>query len=89
VPERFNLYNNYPNPFNPRTMISFDVAESRHVSVKVYDIQGKEVEILVNQNLTPGKYNVDFNGENLASGIYFYSLETENVYQVKKMVMIK
>jgi hypothetical protein len=89
VPEKFNLYYNYPNPFNPSTVITFDIAKDIPVKIKVYDIQGKEVEILVNRTLTPGKYKVDFNGSGLASGVYFYSLEAGNVYQVKKMVLVK
>lgn len=89
IPGNFSLYNNYPNPFNPRTIIKFDVAKNQFVKIRVHDIQGKEVSVLVNQNLSPGKYSVDFNGENLSSGIYFYSLESDNVYQVKKMVLVK
>ena len=89
IPDKFNLYNNYPNPFNPKTIITFDIAKSQNVKVRVYDVQGREVALLVNQGLSPGKYSVDFNGDRFASGIYFYTLESENIYQVKRMVLVK
>jgi hypothetical protein len=89
VPEKFQLYNNYPNPFNPNTKIEFDVPKTGLVKIKIFDVQGREVEVLVNQVLGSGKYSVDYFGQNRASGIYFYTLEAENTYQVKKMVMIK
>ncbi len=82
VPNNFSLYQNYPNPFNPNTVIKFNipllrgVAESRGVSVqlKIYDVLGREVSTLVNQNLQPGSYEVNFDGTNLPSGVYFYKL---------------
>lgn len=89
IPEKFILYHNYPNPFNPGTVISFDVAKSSFIKIKVYDISGREVETLVKQELMPGKYKIDFNAGNLASGVYFYALESDNVYLVKKMVLLK
>lgn len=89
VPESFNLYNNYPNPFNPVTNITFDVPEAQVVKLRVYDMQGREVAVLVNQNLSAGKYKVDFDGANLSSGVYFYAIETPNFYKVNKMVLVK
>ncbi|MBZ0203211.1 MAG: T9SS type A sorting domain-containing protein [Ignavibacteria bacterium] len=89
IPEKFNLYNNYPNPFNPSTIIKFDVAKYQLVKIRVYNALGKEVTTLLNQSLNPGTYSVDFNGSNLASGIYFYTLESDNVMQVNKMVLVK
>ena len=89
IPDKFVLYNNYPNPFNPNTVIVFDVAQTALVKVKVYDITGREIKTLVSQNLTAGKYKVDFIASNLSSGVYFYVLESDKFYQVKKMVLIK
>lgn len=89
VPQTFNLFNNYPNPFNPKTMITFDVPNSQHVKVRVYDMQGREISVLVNENLSAGRYQVDFSGDNLASGVYFYSLEASDFYKVNKMVLVK
>lgn len=89
VPESFNLFNNYPNPFNPVTNITFDVPKAQTVKLRVYDMQGREVAVLVNQNLSPGKYKVDFDGANLASGVYFYALESQDFYKVNRMVLVK
>lgn len=89
IPERFFLYNNYPNPFNPGTIIKFDVAKFQQVKIRVYNALGKEVTTLINQSLNPGTYSVDFDGSNMASGIYFYTLESDNVMQVNKMVLVK
>jgi hypothetical protein len=71
IPKRFDLKQNYPNPFNPATNIEFDIAKNELVKLIVYNSAGQEVETLVNQNLTPGSYRVDFNAKNLASGAYF------------------
>lgn len=89
VPERFNLYNNYPNPFNPATIIKFDISKSQPVKLSVYDMLGKEVSILINQNLTPGSYSVDFNANSLSSGMYFYRIETAGYSQTKRMILVK
>ena len=95
LPDRkeFKLYNNYPNPFNPSTKIKFDIAQgkgqSSHVKLIVYDILGRAVASLMDGNMIPGSYEVDFKGENFASGIYFYKLETESYVDTKKMLMIK
>jgi PKD repeat protein len=89
VPQIFNLFNNYPNPFNPKTNITFDVPKQQFIKIRVYDLQGREVAVLVNQNLVAGRYNVDFDGANLASGVYFYSLEAHDFYKVNKMVLVK
>lgn len=89
VPDKFVLYNNYPNPFNPKTNITFDIPKSQNVKMRIYDLQGKEVAVLVNQNLAAGRYNVDFDASALASGVYFYALESPEYYLVKKMVLVK
>ncbi len=81
-PKDFVLYQNYPNPFNPSTRISFQISDFRFVSLKVYDILGNEIAVLVNGNLAAGKYEVEFNinsveNRDLTSGIYFYQLTQE------------
>ncbi len=80
---------NYPNPFNPTTKISFSLPKSAFVSLKVYDMLGKEVAQLVNQELTPNNYSFDFNAANLSSGVYFYKLESAEFSDVKRMMLIK
>jgi PKD repeat protein len=89
IPATYMLYNNYPNPFNPGTIINFDIPKSGNVKIKVYNSLGEVVAILTDMNFNPGKYSIDFNGANLASGIYFYTLESEKVLQVKRMVLVK
>jgi len=85
----FALDQNYPNPFNPETKIRFSIAKEDFVTMKVYNINGEEVETLLNQNMTIGYYTVTFNGSNLASGIYFYRIQSSNFIQTKKMILVK
>lgn len=89
VPKNYSLKQNYPNPFNPVTNIRFDILKSSYVSLSVMDITGKVVEILINQNLSPGTYNYDWDAEKYSSGVYFYKLETDGFSETKKMVLIK
>ncbi len=93
VPVSFSLSQNYPNPFNPSTTIKFAVTESGLVTLKIYDILGKEVATLVNQDLDKGSYSVNFNsntqGLNLASGMYIYKLNSNNKTVSKKMLLLK
>ncbi len=89
VPERFSLGQNYPNPFNPVTKIGLQIADFGFVSLKIFDITGKEIAVLVNEELNAGTYNVDFDASHLASGTYFYRMEAGNYSDVKKMVLIK
>jgi uncharacterized delta-60 repeat protein len=89
VTNDFELSDNYPNPFNPSTNINFNIPVSSLVKLKVYDINGKLVETLVDNKLASGNYRVSFNPTNLASGIYLYSLEAGNFIQTKKMTLIK
>ncbi|HMQ79756.1 MAG TPA: T9SS type A sorting domain-containing protein [Ignavibacteria bacterium] len=89
VPNAFNLEQNYPNPFNPVTNIKFAVAKTGLVTLKVYDISGREVAQLVNMELNAGTYNFDFNASHLSSGIYFYRLTSNNYTDTKKMVLVK
>ena len=84
-----DLEQNYPNPFNPTTNINFAIDEDGEVSVKIYDIQGKEIATLLDGYKQAGKYSVKFDGSNLASGIYFYKLQTKNKVISKKMLLAK
>lgn len=89
-PSKFELSQNYPNPFNPTTKISFLLPGDTKVSLKIYDISGREVsEIIKNRFYKADFYTVDFNASNLASGVYFYRIVTENFTDIKKMVVIK
>ena len=85
----YYLSNNYPNPFNPSTDIVYQIPASSHVILTIYNILGKEVETLVNEDKREGTYYVKFNAANLASGIYFYTLKTNNYVQTKKMILMK
>jgi hypothetical protein len=91
VPAEFNLSQNYPNPFNPVTKIDYSIPLNSLVTLKVYDMSGKEVATLVNNSLSPGFYSINFNSADygLASGIYFYKLVAGNFVNVKKLVLIK
>ncbi|MEP0859909.1 MAG: T9SS type A sorting domain-containing protein [Ignavibacterium sp.] len=87
--DNYALAQNYPNPFNPSTKISYSIKESGFVSLKVYDVLGREVATLVNEDQTPGVYTVQFNASNLATGIYLYRLETGSFTKVNKMMLLK
>ena len=89
LPQKSGLYNNYPNPFNPVTHLEFGISDLGFVSLKVYDILGKEVAVLVNQKLLPGRYKVKFNGSYFASGVYLYKLESGNFSETKRMMLLK
>jgi photosystem II stability/assembly factor-like uncharacterized protein len=89
VVSEFNLVQNYPNPFNPTTTIRFTISDVRFTILKVYDVLGKEVATLVNEEKPAGNYEVEFNGTGLPSGIYFYQLRTSNFVETKKMVFLK
>jgi hypothetical protein len=86
---KFELNQNYPNPFNPVTNIKYSVAEFGRITLKVYDLLGKEVASLVNEEKHPGSYSVIFNASNLASGIYFYRLQAGGQSLSKKLLLIK
>ncbi|OGU27690.1 MAG: hypothetical protein A2057_02455 [Ignavibacteria bacterium GWA2_35_9] len=89
TPNSYSLSQNYPNPFNPSTTIEYQIARDGFVNLKVYDVLGREVKILVNEFKTKGKYNVILNAEGLTSGMYFYKLEAGNIKEVKKIILIK
>lgn len=83
------LQQNYPNPFNSTTTIRFAIPKAGLVELKVYDIRGKELRTLVKEHITPGNYFVDFDGSELASGIYFYKLIADNYIEIKKLILLK
>ncbi len=85
----FSLEQNYPNPFNPITTIKYSIAEENKVGLKIYDILGSEIKTLVNETKAPGNYEVELNGSNLASGIYFYKLEAGINISIKKLTLLK
>lgn len=89
IPELFSLSQNYPNPFNPSSKFRIQIAELSDVKIIVFDVTGKELEILVNEQLTPGTYEVDFDGSKYSSGVYFYKLIAGNFTETKKMMLIK
>ena len=89
LPSGFTLNQNYPNPFNPSTQIQFSVPEAGFVTLKVYDMLGREVATLVNQELTPSSYSINWNAANVASGVYLYKLDAGNYSVTKKMVLMK
>jgi len=89
LPEIFSLEQNYPNPFNPSTSIQFRIPENSFVSLKIYNVLGKEVSTLMNEEKNAGTYEVNFNASALSSGVYFYKLEAGNFVQTRKMVLMK
>ncbi|NOS83663.1 MAG: T9SS type A sorting domain-containing protein [Ignavibacteria bacterium] len=89
VPGSFSLSQNYPNPFNPTTNIRFTVPQTGFVKLSVFDMLGREVETLVNENLNAGTYNADWNASNYSSGVYFYKIQAGNFSEIKKMILIK
>ncbi len=98
IPKNFELFQNYPNPFNPSTTIKYSIpnivgkehaSSLQNVQLTVYDILGREVATLVNEQQTPGNYEVKFNAKNLGSGIYFYKLTAGNFSDIKKMIILK
>ncbi len=89
IPLKFALNQNYPNPFNPQTKIGFDISETGKTKIVVFDVYGKEISVLLDEALTPGSYEVIFNGENLASSVYFYSIMTKDFSETKKMILLK
>ena len=94
IPKAFNLKQNYPNPFNPSTSINFEIFESSHVSLNVYDLSGRLVKNLLSGNINSGAYSIEWNGKNTngisaAAGVYFYSISSEEGTIIKKMSLIK
>jgi len=89
IPSEFSLEQNHPNPFNPSTTIQFRVPSQEFVELKVYDVLGREVATLVNEELQPGSYETTFNGNDLASGVYYYRLSTTSFVQTRKLLLLR
>ncbi len=89
VADKFTLDQNFPNPFNPSTKISFSIPKAGFVSMKIYDIAGKEVAVVANEFMNAGKYTADFNASSLTSGTYFYRLEANGLSETRKMILVK
>lgn len=89
IPKAFAVHQNYPNPFNPVTKIKYDLPESRFVSIKIYDALGREVKTLLNEFINAGFHELDFNGEDLPSGLYLYKIQAGSFSRAMKMILIK
>lgn len=89
TPTQIVLHQNFPNPFNPSTSIYYEINNRQFVTIKVYDVLGKEIAILVNEEKSVGNYKVEFNASNLASGIYYYQLIAGEFVETKKMILLK
>jgi hypothetical protein len=92
IPTRSSLNQNYPNPFNPSTIINYEIPKDGLVTLKVYDLLGREIVSLVNEFKHAGNYNIEFRVQNteLTSGVYFYNLKVDNNFiQTKKMVLLR
>ena len=89
IPVQYSLSQNYPNPFNPSTIIRFSVPEESNISIVVLNTLGEEITTLLNENLTSGSYEVDFDAAGLPSGIYFYKIQAGSFVETKKMILLK
>jgi hypothetical protein len=94
IPRVFKLYQNYPNPFNPVTKIRFDVPKnnghkSMNIRLYIYDIKGREIAMLINQELEPGSYKIDLDASKYPSGSYYYKIVTDEFTDTKKMALVK
>ncbi len=88
-PQTFSLEQNYPNPFNPVTKIKFTLASNEYTTLKVYDIIGKEITTLVNNQMEKGHYEINFDASNLPSGVYFYTLNAGGYKETRKMILMR
>jgi len=89
IPKKFKLYNNYPNPFNSTTKIRFDIPKNTNVKITIYEISGRQIDKLINENLSAGSYELIWDANNLSSGVYIYRIETESFTDVKRMLLVK
>ncbi len=89
IPTKFELFQNFPNPFNPTTVIQYDIPKSSQVMIRVYDVLGREVVTLVDERQAPGEYSVEFNASGFASGVYFFSMNAGTYTKIQKMMLIK
>jgi hypothetical protein len=89
IPDNFLLKQNFPNPFNPSTKIQFNIPKNSFVKLSVFDVSGKEIEVLTNGELKAGKYEAEWNPRNFSSGIYFYNLSAADFSETKRMILVK
>ncbi len=89
IPDKYVLNNNYPNPFNPTTQISYTLAKASNVTLKIYNVLGQQIATLVNGKNEPGEHSVSWNALNVPSGVYFYRIVAGDFMQTKKMVLMK
>jgi hypothetical protein len=89
IPSGFTLRQNYPNPFNPETTIEFSLPMTQQVTLKIYDVQGREIYTLVNATLPAGTHKINFAAPELPSGVYFYTINTEKLTETKKLLLLK
>jgi hypothetical protein len=89
IPKEYSISQNYPNPFNPSTVINFQITQRGHVSLKVFNILGKEIAALVNEEKPAGSYSVNFNASSIPSGVYFYQIKSGSYSATKKMILMK
>jgi flagellar hook assembly protein FlgD len=94
IAKEFILYDNYPNPFNPSSNISYSISNGEHVSIYIFDVNGRKVIELVDDYKSAGTYSIDWNGKNekgmpVSGGVYFYSIYSEDFRQTKKMILLK
>ncbi len=89
LPKTFELYQNYPNPFNPSTTISFLLPSKSFVSLKIFDLLGREAATIVSEEMSVGSYSRQWNAANMSSGIYFYRLQAGSFIETKKLILIK
>jgi hypothetical protein len=89
VPREYRLYQNFPNPFNPSTIIRYDVPEVANVKITIYDILGRRVVLLVDTQSTPGRYSVEWDAGELPSGVYFLHLQSRDFVGVRKLLLMK
>ena len=89
LPSDYSLSQNYPNPFNPVTNIEFEISQTSDVNLTIYDVNGKELEVLVSSKLNAGTYKAAWDASKYSSGIYLYTIKSENFLETKKMILIK
>ena len=89
IPDEYELVGNYPNPFNPTTKISYQLPNKAQVTLKIYDLLGREVAILVNEEKQAGKYEVEFDASSLSSGVYLYRISINDFVKTMKMMVVK
>ncbi|MDX1700641.1 MAG: T9SS type A sorting domain-containing protein, partial [Melioribacteraceae bacterium] len=89
IPTTYSLEQNFPNPFNPSTTISYQIKDEGKVQIKIFDVLGREIKVLVNETKQPGIYSLTYNANDLNSGVYFYSIKVNDFMSTKKMILLK